>query len=317
VDQQHRGRGDDGAACAGPSAKDGEEPGVREQSFALLGVAYGASIGGIGTLVGSPPNAIAAAQAGIGFAEWLSFGIPLVAVLLPCMIGTLLLMLRPQLGGRVPVPATTFAWTRERRVTAAVFGLAVAGWVGGAPLGRALGIDADIDTIVALCAIVALVTGGAVEWSDVEQRTRWGVLVLFGGGLCLSEVMAASGAGGFLAQSLVAALRGIPPFLVLVALVAFVVFLTELVSNTASAALLLPVLLGVGATLGLPAMLIAAAIAASASCAFMLPVATPPNAIVFATDRVEQSVMMRCGLVLNLVCIAVVAALAAAILGYD
>jgi solute carrier family 13 (sodium-dependent dicarboxylate transporter), member 2/3/5 len=295
--------------------KDGEEPGNREQSFALLGVAYGASIGGIGTLVGSPPNAIAAAQAGIGFAEWLGFGIPLVVLLLPCMIGTLLLMLRPRLGGRVPVPGTRFVWTRERRVTAAVFGLAVAGWVGGAPLGRVLGIDADIDTIVALCAIVALVIGGAVDWRDIEQRTRWGVLVLFGGGLCLSAVMTASGAGGFLAQILIDALQGVPPFLVLAALVAFVVFLTELVSNTASAALLLPVLLGVGAALDLPPMLIAAAIAASASCAFMLPVATPPNAIVFATDRVTQSTMMRCGLVLNLVSIVVVAALVAAVLG--
>ena len=99
------------------------------------------------------------------------------------------------------------------------------------------------------------------------------------------------------------------------AVVAFVVFLTELVSNTASAALLVPVFMGVASALGLPPVMLAAAIAASASCAFMLPVATPPNAIVFATEQVPQATMMRCGLVLNLVCIAVIAGLAALAFG--
>ncbi|MDP1567360.1 MAG: anion permease, partial [Polaromonas sp.] len=93
-------------------------------------------------------------------------------------------------------------------------------------------------------------------------------------------------------------------------MVAFVVFLTELVSNTASTALLLPVFLPVAAAFGLPPMAMAAAIAVAASCAFMLPVATPPNAIVFATEKVPQATMMRCGLVLNLVCIGSIAAMA-------
>lgn len=292
----------------------GDEDGPRERAFVLLGVAYSASIGGIGTLVGSPPNAIAAAQAGIGFAEWMRIGVPLVVLLLPLMAAVLFLVLRPRLLVQVAAPCEELPaapWTRSQRFAVAVFGLAAAGWIGGAPLGRALGITADIDSAVAVAAIVALVAGGAIGWPEIERRTHWGVLLLFGGGLTLSEVMAASGASRFMADALIDALHGAPLVLLLAGVVAFVVFLTELVSNTASAALLIPIFLGVAAALGLPPPLFAASIAVSASCAFMLPVATPPNAIVYATDEVPQATMMRCGLVLNLVCIGAITCVAA------
>lgn len=294
-----------------------EADGPRERAFVLLGVAYSASIGGIGTLVGSPPNAIAAAQAGIGFAGWMRIGMPMVLLLLPLMAVVLWLVLRPRLAsacGTASSAGAAPAWSRPQRITVAVFGFAAAGWVGAAPLGRALGITADIDSAVALAAIAALVAGGAIGWPEIERRTHWSVLLLFGGGLALSEVMASSGASTFLAGTLTDALHGAPPLLMLIAVVAFVVFLTELVSNTATAALLVPVFMGVAAALGLPPPLFAAAIAVSASCAFMLPVATPPNAIVYATDQVPQATMMRCGLALNLACISVVAAVAAAVL---
>jgi sodium-dependent dicarboxylate transporter 2/3/5 len=291
-----------------------EDDGPPERAFMLLGVAYSASISGIGTLVGSPPNAIAAAQAGIGFAEWMRIGVPSVLLLLPLMACVLFLTLRPRLGEQAAVPAEdalSLRWTREQRITLAVFGLTAAGWIGAAPLGSALGITADVDSAIALAAIVALVASGAIGWPDIEQRTQWGVLLLFGGGLALSEVMAASGASRFMAGALTAALQDAPTLLLLLGVVTFVVFLTELVSNTASAALLVPIFLGVAGSLGLPPALFAAAIAVSASCAFMLPVATPPNAIVYATEQVPQATMMRCGLVLNGVCIVVITALAA------
>jgi sodium-dependent dicarboxylate transporter 2/3/5 len=294
-----------------------EDDGVREHSFVLLGVAYSASIGGIGTLVGSPPNAIAAAQAGIGFVEWMRIGLPMVVVLLPLMVAVLYLMLRPRLGTPedAPIePATSTPWTRLQCITLLVFGLTAAGWIGAAPLGRVLGVTADVDSVVAVAAIVALVASGAITWPQIEQRTQWGVLLLFGGGLALSEVMATSGASPFLAAALTDTLQGAPTVLLLLGVVAFVVFLTELVSNTASAALLVPIFVGVAATLGLPPPLFAAAIAVSASCAFMLPVATPPNALVYATEQVSQTTMMRCGLVLNLVCMAVITAMATALL---
>ena len=290
-----------------------DEDGPRERAFVLLGVAYSASIGGIGTLVGSPPNAIAAAQAGIGFAEWMRVGIPMVLVLLPLMGLVLWAVLRPSLAGRrkplAEVPAAQ-PWTVDQRKTLLIFALTSAGWVAAAPLGRVLGIAAEMDSVVALAAIVALVATGVIDWPGVEQRTQWGVLLLFGGGLTLSAVMASSGASQYLAGGLTALLEGASPLLLLLAVVAFVVFLTELVSNTASAALLVPIFVGVATALGLPPALFAAAIAVSASCAFMLPVATPPNAIVYGTGLLPQATMMRCGLALNLVCIVAIVALA-------
>lgn len=284
--------------------------GARERIFVLLVLAYSCSIGGIATPVGSPPNAIAAAQAGVGFAQWLGFGLPAVALLWPLMLALLWLLLRPRLGGRVDLGHVRLEWTRPRALTVAIFGATVAAWVGGAPLARALGIAGDIDGIVALVAIALLVGSGALGWPELERRAQWGVLLLFGGGLALSALMQASGASRFLAEGVLALVQGAPAWLVLAGVVAFVVFLTELVSNTASAALLLPIFLPMAQVLGLPAPAAAAAIAIAASCAFMLPVATPPNAIVFATDQVPQGAMMRCGLVLNLACIGAVTLLA-------
>ncbi|MDP2093870.1 MAG: DASS family sodium-coupled anion symporter [Hydrogenophaga sp.] len=298
--------------------RDGEEHeadtpggiGPRERMFVLLGVAYSASIGGIGTLVGSPPNAIAAAQAGIGFAEWMRLGIPMVALLMPLMVGVLYLVLRPSLGGRMVLVPETFEWTTARRTTLVIFALTAAGWIGSAPLGQALGITADLDSWIAIAALVALVASRTLDWDTLERQTHWGVLLLFGGGLALSQVMQVSGASAFMAGALVSVVQGASALWLLLGVIAFVVFLTELVSNTASAALLIPIFLGVGPALGLSGPLLAAAIAVGASCAFMLPVATPPNAIVFATNLVPQATMMRCGLVLNVVCIGAIALVA-------
>ncbi|MBE0589244.1 MAG: anion permease, partial [Hydrogenophaga sp.] len=117
----------------------GDGVGPRERAFVLLGVAYSASIGGIGTLVGSPPNAIAAAQAGIGFAEWMRFGVPLVLLLLPLMATVLYGLLRPRLGGQLKLEDEPFDWTPGRRTTLLIFALTAAGWMAAEPLGRALG----------------------------------------------------------------------------------------------------------------------------------------------------------------------------------
>lgn len=285
--------------------------GQREQVFVLLALAYSCSIGGMATLVGSPPNAIAAAQVDIGFAQWLSYGLPAALLLWPLMLLVLWRLLKPRLGGQVQVAdVERIEWTRQRVATLLIFVLTAAGWVGGGPLARALGVQGDIDSLVALAAIVALVASGCLGWRELERQTQWGVLLLFGGGLALSALMQDSGASAFLAERVLSLTAGLPRLLLLLAVVTFVVFLTEMVSNTASAALVLPVLLPVAAGLGLSPQATAAAVALAASCAFMLPVATPPNALVFATDRVPQGEMMRCGLVLNLLSVALLALLA-------
>ena len=284
--------------------------GSAEKVFVLLGLAYSASIGGVGTLVGSPPNAIAAAQAGISFAQWFAFGLPIVVIMMPVMIGVLYLLLRPRLGGHLQISAARLEWTSARVATVVIFGLTAIAWIASAPLSRMLGIEGDFDSIVALTAIVALVVSGCIGWNEIEKGTQWGVLLLFGGGLALSSVMSSSGASRYLAELLLAGLEGAPFLLLMLGVVAFVVFLTELVSNTATAALLVPIFLGVSGVLGLPPPLMAAAIAVSASCAFMMPVATPPNAIVFGSGHVPQSAMMRCGLVLNFASIVAISAFA-------
>ncbi|MEQ1440649.1 DASS family sodium-coupled anion symporter [Fontimonas sp. SYSU GA230001] len=285
-----------------PDTAAGTAPGSRETVFVLLALAYSCSIGGMATLIGSPPNAIAAAQAGIGFAQWLRYGLPAALLLWPLMMALLWWRLRPRFDGGAVVHEATIAWNGPRRATVAIFALTVAGWIGGAPLARVLGVGADSDTVVALCALVALVASGCLGWRELEARAHWGVLLLFGGGLALSELMQSSGASGFLAGQVLALLGDAPRILLLGAVLLFVIFLTELVSNTASTALVLPILLPAVLALGLSPQSAAAGVAIAASCAFMLPVATPPNAIVFATGRVPQSVMMRCGLWLNLAC---------------
>ena len=298
-------------AAPARAAAPADQAADRTQVFVLLGVAYSASIGGIGTLVGSPPNAIAAAQAGIGFVDWMGFGLPLVALLLPLMAGLLWLTLRPRVAGRVALPPPPPRWTRAERLTALVFGLTALGWVGAAPLAAALGLGGDTDTLVAVLALAALIALGLLDWDELERSTHWSVLLLFGGGLALSQVLERSGGSRWLADMLVLQLQGAPAWLVLLAVTGFVVMLTELVSNTAAAALLVPVFIGVGQALGLPPALLASAIAAAASCAFMLPVATPPNAIVHGTGRVPPSAMLRAGLVLNIACTLVITGLAA------
>ncbi|MCX7827560.1 MAG: SLC13 family permease, partial [Verrucomicrobiae bacterium] len=185
------------------------------------------------------------------------------------------------------------------------------GWVVGAPLLRRFGIAGDADALVALAAIVALVGSGALRFETLERHAQWGVLLLFGGGLALGEVMARTGATAWLVQALLAHLHGWSPWWIGLALIAFVIFLTELVSNTASAALLVPIVLTLSAELGLPAAAMAASVALAASCAFMLPVATPPNAIVYGAGVVGAGTMARAGLALNLLALAVLGVLTA------
>ncbi|PHX03484.1 Sodium-dependent dicarboxylate transporter SdcS [Vibrio splendidus] len=168
-----------------------------------------------------------------------------------------------------------------------------------------IGGFSKFDSLVAIGAIVLLGASRAVEWKDVEKTTDWGVLILFGGGICLSNILKATGTSVFLAHSLSGFLETAGVLLTILAVVAFVVFLTEFASNTASAALLVPVFATIAEALGMSPVILSALIAIAASCAFMLPVATPPNAIVFGSGHIKQKEMMRVGMVLNLVCILV------------
>lgn len=278
--------------------------------FLLLGLAYSASIGGMGSIVGSPPNGIAAKALGISFSEWLKFGVPAVLVLLPVMVGVLYFLIKPsdQGGAEIEVEAELFEFTTQRKITLGIFVTTALGWIFGAPLGKLLGIS-DIDTWVALTAIGLLATTKVVSWREIEDGTEWGVLLLFGGGLALSAVLGSSGASLFMARLLGGAIGEWPFWAILIGVVAFVIFLTELSSNTATAALLVPIFMVMAMEFDLASAQLVMPVALAASCAFMLPVASPPNAIAFATGMVPQRTMIRIGFVLNLVFVGLITAM--------
>lgn len=301
----------------------------------LLGLAYAASIGGMGTLIGTPPNALLAGYLlerhgiDLSFAAWSAVAMPLVIVFLPLAWLALTRLIYPipaavstdmegsQLmkGLAIPGPMTT----AERRV-ALVFLTAGSLWITRPLLNQFSGLGGLSDPgIAVLCALgLFLIPSGSSEdrrflmsWSEA-QDIPWQVLILFGGGLSLATAMDRSGLAGWIGEWL-AGFGGISPLLFIVVLTATVVMLTELASNTATVAALLPIGTTIAAGTGFDVVAISAAIAMAASCAFMLPVATPPNALVFATGHVTIAAMMRAGIVMNLISIALVSLAALAL----
>jgi len=283
------------------SQRCGEDASARVAPYLLLGIAYSASIGGIGTLIGTPPNAIAAAQLKISFTEWLHIGIPCVLVLLPTLFVFLRILSRPGNLPRFEVQRTPFNFTPKRILTLGIFGLAVAGWLFSSQLSSMLGIAKSFDTLVALTAVLILATFRLVRWQDIDRATDWGVLLLFGGGITLSRVLSSTGASLFLADKIQETTSGWPIIFIIAVVVLFMIFLTELSSNTASTALLVPIFAAVAVDMNIPPTQLILPLTIAASCAFMLPIATPPNAIIFASGKIQQREMIRIGIVLNLV----------------
>lgn len=287
-----------------------DESQVANKYFLLLGLAYASSIGGLGTIVGSPPNGIAAKQLGLSFSEWIVFGVPAVAILLPAMIGLLWLILRPKniVLDEVETPEDKFVFNKQRWLALGIFVCTAIAWMFGVQLGELLGID-EMDAWVALVATCTLVACNVVSWKEVQEKTDWGVLFLFGGGLALSALLGSSGTSTFLARLLGEALEAWPLWALIAAVVAFVIFLGELTSNTASAALLVPIFFAMATEFDLSANQLILPLALATSCSFMLPVGTPPNAIVFGTGQIPQRAMMKVGFYLNIVFVMLITAL--------
>jgi len=269
--------------------------------FVLLGIAYSASLGGLGTIVGSPPNAIAAKALDIAFVDWMKFGIPMMLILLPVLLGAMYLYLKPNLNRTMQLEQDEIIpWTKTRLLTITVFIVTAASWMLSKQIGAAVGIE-DTDAVVALLAAVAVVSLGLVSWKQVSDNTDWGVLMLFGGGIALSNILKVSGASLVLGETVANGLQTAPLLVVMLAISAFIIFLTEFASNTASAALLVPVFVAIAEHMGIPSEVLVLIIGIGASCAFMLPVATPPNAIVFGTGLIKQTEMIRTGVILNII----------------
>lgn len=268
--------------------------------FVLLGIAYCASIGGLGTVVGSPPNMIAAKALELDFAGWMSYGLPMMLVILPMMLVALFVVFRPNFrAGTADLhKEEVIEWTPARLVTLLVFVVTAAAWIFSSHIKEALGWSSP-DTVIALMAAIAVVTLGLASWRDVADNTDWGVLMLFGGGITLSALLQKSGASLALGQQLAETFAVAHPFVVIFTVAAFIIILTEFTNNTASAALLVPIFASIATQMGMPVEVLVMVIGIGASCAFMLPVATPPNAIVFGTGLIRQRDMMTVGAVLN------------------
>lgn len=283
-------------------------------TFVLLGIAYSASIGGMGTLVGSPPNAIVASQLHLTFADWLWYGLPIMFLLMPLMIGILYVIFKPRLNIHFEQNFEKIEMNAARWKTLGIFLFVALCWIFSSQLNPMIsglfGLTKKIgsfDSIVALVAAALIAIAGVASWKQIQDNTEWGVLMLFGGGLTLSSVLKNSGASQIMADGIVFLIEGGHFYMIGLIVAAFIIFLTEFTSNTASAALLVPIFITIAQTLGMPEIGLALIIGLGASCAFMLPVATPPNAIVFGTGAIKQRDMIKAGVVLNLICVFVIA----------
>lgn len=293
----------------------------------LLGIAYGATIGGFGTLVGSPPNALLAgfvAQThGIrfGFLDYMLIGVPMVVIAIPlCWLVLTRLAFRVR-GDATMVDATALeverrglgAMTRQEKFVAIVGACTAGAWISQPWLSDIVPGLTEAGISVA-CAVALLAVPldrawrPALDWKTAES-IPWGILILFGGGLSLASAIQGSGLAEWIGGT-VQGLRALPPLLLIVMVTAVITMLTEFTSNTATAAAFLPIAssLALGADVNPIVLSVAAGLAASNG--FMLPVGTPPNAIAFASGKLSIPQMVRAGLLIDLIFIILISAAA-------
>jgi len=299
----------------------GGEHSVHDSNFSLvlvLCIAYACNIGGVGTLIGTPPNALAAGYMletyglDISFVKWMIAGLPIVIIGLPLMYLILSKLVYPVRLKELPGGESLInnelvklgkINTPEKRVSI-VFGVTALLWITRPLLSNFIPEISDAGIAIAagvsLFLIPADIRKGQflVNWEDI-QKLPWGILILFGGGLSLASAISASGLADWIGQE-IGALGFLPIFMMLIIVVAVIVFLTEMTSNTATAAAFVPILGSAAIGLGQDPLFFVIPAVIAASCAFMLPVATPPNAIVYASNEVSMAEMSKAGVWLNI-----------------
>ncbi|MGI1680123.1 MAG: SLC13 family permease [Cellvibrionaceae bacterium] len=290
----------------------------------LLGVAYGASIGGMGTHIGSPPNLVFMsnyqefADEQLTLVDWMYWGIPVVLIFLP--LAGFWLTRNLKTAGKIEIPDPG-KWTTAQKRVVIIFALTAIGWITrGNPFGgwqKLLDIPTANDASVAFLGVLLLflIPDGKKETITNESGTHhkqgrlldwehaikipWGIFILFAGGLALASAFTATGISDSLGNAL-GGLSSFHPFIMILIVCLTVTFLTEVTSNTATSTMLMPVLAAAGAGAGIDPKLLMVPAALSASCAFMLPVATPPNVIVFSAEKITIQEMAKEGFILNL-----------------
>ena len=287
----------------------------------LLALAYATTIGGMSTIIGTPPNVLLAGfieetyGIQIAFFDWMLIGLPLALVLLP--LGWVVLT---RVAFRVEVPASLEtagvidsmrkemgAMTSPERRVGLLFLAVVALWMARKWLNEVPGLEglSDAGIVMTAALLLFVIPSGhgsparLMQWDDVA-RLPWGVLILFGGGLALAAQVSSSGLAVWLGESLLP-VAGLGTLVLVAAAAGLVVFLTELTSNLATAATFLPVVAAIAAQSGIEPLVLCVPVTLAASCAFMLPVATPPNAIVFSSGALTIPQMIRAGILMNLI----------------
>jgi sodium-dependent dicarboxylate transporter 2/3/5 len=277
----------------------------------MLGIAYAASVGGLGTPIGTPPNLIfmqiyeQTTGEAISFTRWMSWALPVVVLMVPAMAWILTRKLDGSLAVILP---DVGAWRTEERRVMVVFAITALAWITrGEPFGGWQGwleLPYANDASVALLAVVAMFVipngkGEALLTWERAVTIPWGVLLLFSGGICLAKGFVSSGMSDMMGLWL-ADMTRMPLYALILLICLVVTFMTETTSNTASTTLLMPVLAAAALVAGMPPELLMVPAAMSASCAFMLPVATAPNSVVYGSGLVSTARMAREGFILNL-----------------
>ena len=283
----------------------------------LIGIAYAASIGGVATPIGSPTNLAfmtifnASVGDGVSFFEWMSWGLPVTVIMLP--IAAIWLTRSLNFSGTLELPQVG-SWTVAEKRVLVIFVVTVLLWVTRKePWGgwtELLGLAYSNDAMVAFCAITLLFIvsdnegGKLLDWESASQ-IPWGTLILFGAGLSIAQAFTSSGLSSIIGSALedIALL----PILLLVAMICFcVTFLTEVTSNTATTTILMPIMAAAAMGAAIDPKLLMVPAAMSASCAFMLPVATPPNIVIFSTGAFSAKTLVSEGFAMNLIGILVI-----------
>lgn len=278
----------------------------------LLAIAYGSSIGGLGTPIGTPPNLVFMQQyekftgTAVSFTEWMSWGLPVVLLFVP--LAGLWLTRKLDYRGELAIPPVG-EWRPEERRVLIIFGLTALAWITRLePFGgwsAWLQLKGANDAIVALVAVVVLFLipngrgGKLLDWESAE-KVPWGILILFAAGIAIAQAFVESGLSRAIGDHLTM-LANLHPLVMIATIALIVTFLTETTSNTATTILLMPILASAALGAGIEPALLMVPAAMSASCAFMLPVATAPNAIVFGCGHITVANMAREGLALNFI----------------
>ncbi|MEQ3639633.1 MAG: SLC13 family permease [Alteromonas sp.] len=284
----------------------------------ILGIAYSASVGGVGTPIGTPPNIIFMSvyeeTQGMeySFIDWMKTGIPIVIVAVPIM--ALWLARGINVVGKIdlPIPGD---WSHAEKRVLAIFGTVAMAWIFRPFWTAWLGVTTISDSTIAVAGVAAMfLTNSGNDNGQVDAKGNrdkllnwktandipWGMLLLFAGGICIAKAFTASGLSVLMGTWLTG-LSTLPIILLVLGICLFVTFLTEITSNTATATLLMPILAAAGVAVSVDPKLLMIPAAISASCAFMLPVATAPNAIAYSTEKFDIKTMAREGIVLNVI----------------